>query len=87
MPATASACRRNAPRGGSPVLGHSGDTPGGFRSENAWFPAESLSVTVLYNSGDTRGASPILPLIARIALGRPLPGAPAAAEPASATHR
>jgi hypothetical protein len=34
---------------GVPVVGHTGSTPG-FASESAWFPADSLSVTVLYNS-------------------------------------
>ncbi len=34
---------------GTPVIYHLGGIVG-FAADNAWFPAESLSVTVLYNS-------------------------------------
>jgi hypothetical protein len=34
---------------GAPVIYHLGAVVG-FAAENAWFPAESLSVTILYNS-------------------------------------
>jgi CubicO group peptidase (beta-lactamase class C family) len=39
---------RRAPWG-SPAIGHDGQVSG-FSSHNAWFPAESLSVTLLYNA-------------------------------------
>lgn len=63
---------------GTTVISHNGATPGGFLSENAWFPAESLSITVLYNSGPSPGTSPLTLLLARIAIGLPLPDEAAA---------
>ena len=64
---------------GSPVMVHGGQTSG-YTAENAWYPDESLSVTVLYN------AYPRVPpfggtdLIAALALGR-TPPPPPRAEP------
>jgi D-alanyl-D-alanine carboxypeptidase len=57
---------------GTTVISHNDATPGGFLAENASFPAKSLSITVLYNSGPSQGTSPLTPLLARIALGLPL---------------
>ena len=37
-----------APWGG-PAITHGGQSVSGFVSENAWYPADSLSVTILYN--------------------------------------
>ena len=34
---------------GDPVVAHGGQEVSGFVSENAWYPADSLSVTILYN--------------------------------------
>jgi CubicO group peptidase (beta-lactamase class C family) len=42
---------------GAPVIYHLGAIMG-FAAENAWFPAESLSVTVLYNSLGTNNGFP-----------------------------
>ena len=68
----------------SPVLTHDGATIT-FASENSWFSAEALSVTVLYNSSPGPATSPMAGQLARIALGHappPSPGPPATA-PAS----
>jgi D-alanyl-D-alanine carboxypeptidase len=54
---------------GTTVLEHSGATPG-FVAENAWYPAESLSVTVLYNTTPPP-ADGLSETLARIALGLP----------------
>ena len=56
---------------GAPVLTHDGTTIA-FVSENSWFPAESLSVTVLYNSSAGPGTSPMAAHLARIAIGQTL---------------
>jgi D-alanyl-D-alanine carboxypeptidase len=55
---------------GSDMLGHGGATPPGFLAESAWFPAESLAIAVLYNSGPQPGAQPMVADLARIALGK-----------------
>lgn len=47
----------------------------GFNTDNAYFPGDSLSVTVLTNSGASR-PGPLLQNIARAALGVPLVGEP-----------
>ena len=59
---------------GTPIIQHGGSTTG-FLAENGWFPAESLSVTILYNSSPGPDASALLPQVARIALGRSLANA------------
>ena len=64
--------RRPTPYG--PALEHDGGTIGGA-SENVWLPAESLSVTVFFNSTAGPATSPILSQLVRVALGDPLPGA------------
>jgi CubicO group peptidase (beta-lactamase class C family) len=56
---------------GGRVLTHDGNTIT-FMSENSWFPAESLSVTVLCNTALGPGTSPMAAHLARIALGRTL---------------
>jgi hypothetical protein len=63
---------------------HDGDTDG-YAASNAWYPAESLSVTVLYN-GVPRVPQDVDGVITQIALGlTPTPRSPAppAATPAS----
>ena len=45
---------------------------GGFAWENAWFPAESLSVTVLYNSAGGPPSGPPFVLLIAQAFGAPL---------------
>ncbi|MDB4912765.1 MAG: beta-lactamase [Gemmatimonadetes bacterium] len=55
---------------GSRVIEHGGATPG-FIAENAWYPAESLSVTLLYNTSPPPANGGISGMLARIALGLP----------------
>lgn len=63
--------------GGGTVLLTDGSTPG-YANENVWYPAESLSVTVLTNTSGPLGADTNLSeVIGRIALGRPRPVAQA----------
>ncbi len=57
---------------GSRVIRHPGGTSG-FVADNAWFPAESLSVTVLWNADVPVDVRTVLPRLARIALGVPTP--------------
>ena len=65
---------------GDSIIAHGGQEVSGFVSENAWYPADSLSVTILYNayprvpSGGTH-------VIAALALGRRPPAAPSQAPP------
>jgi D-alanyl-D-alanine carboxypeptidase len=56
--------------GGQQVIRHSGGI-NGFISDNAWFPDEQMSVTVLSNSGAAR-SNDLLAQVARAALGVPL---------------
>ena len=56
---------------GHPLVSHGGGIHG-FISANAIFPADSLTITVLTNSGAGR-ADPLLNNIARAVLGLPLP--------------
>jgi len=61
---------------GSMAMVHEGTTAG-YASANAWYPAESLSVTVLYN-GVPRLPRDVDGIITEIAFGRtPAPSAPA----------
>ena len=53
---------------GTPVYLHGGQTTG-YTGENGWYPAESLSVTVLYNAGPRVPGSGT-DIIAALALGR-----------------
>ena len=62
---------------GDSIIAHGGQEPGGYVSENAWFPADSLSVTILYNSFP-RLAGVNTHALAAVALGRTPPAAPAA---------
>ena len=77
-----------APWGG-PAITHGGQDVGGFVSEHGWYPADSLSVTILYNVYP-RVASGGTHIIAALALGRtppatgtPAPVAAVAAAPAT----
>lgn len=66
---------------GSPVIGHDGGNPG-FLAESAYFPAESLSVAILYNTTPPPAGGQLLPTLARLALGLPLPSPATATAPA-----
>jgi D-alanyl-D-alanine carboxypeptidase len=69
--------------GGGTVIVHDGSTPG-YAAENLWYPAESLSVTVLTNtSGPLNANTNLSDAIAGIVLGRaPAPkAAPAGRTP------
>lgn len=61
-------------RWGSPALVHDGEG-GGFSSHNAWFPTESLSVTLLYNALP-RLEVPMADFVGLIALGGQPPAIP-----------
>ena len=63
---------------GAAILTHDGGTIT-FVSENTWYPAETLSITVLYNSAPGIGTSPLAARLANIARGR----APAALKAAT----
>jgi CubicO group peptidase (beta-lactamase class C family) len=65
---------RRAPWGGMVML-HGGEASG-FTAENAWYPADSLSVTVLYNGHPRVPPFGGVDLIAALALGRTPPAAP-----------
>ncbi|HEX2188054.1 MAG TPA: serine hydrolase domain-containing protein [Longimicrobiaceae bacterium] len=73
-----------APWGG-PAMTHGGQDVTGFTSEHGWYPADSLSVTILYNAFP-RVAAGGTHIIAALALGRTPPAMRnAAPEPAVAT--
>jgi hypothetical protein len=77
---------RKAPWG-SPAIVHDGQVYG-FSSHNAWFPAESLSVTLLYNALP-RLEAPMADLVGTIALGgtpRPVPPVRGIELPVAATQ-
>jgi CubicO group peptidase (beta-lactamase class C family) len=59
---------RTTKLGGHVILGHTGGTPG-FVAENVYVPAESLSVTVLYNAPVRASGAPLFIAITREALG------------------
>jgi D-alanyl-D-alanine carboxypeptidase len=67
-----------APWGG-PSITHGGQDVGGFVSEHGWYPADSLSVTVLYNVYPRIAAAGGTHVLAALALGHtpPATGAPA----------
>jgi hypothetical protein len=65
---------RPAPWGGTVML-HGGEASG-FTAENAWYPADSLSVTVLYNGHPRVPPFGGVDLIAALALGRTPPAPP-----------
>ena len=69
-----------APWGG-PAITHGGQSVSGFVAENAWYPADSLSVTILYNVYP-RVAGVGTTALAALALGHTPPAAPAPAAPA-----
>ncbi|HYW32569.1 MAG TPA: serine hydrolase domain-containing protein [Gemmatimonas sp.] len=72
---------------GSPAIVHDGQD-NGFSSHNGWFPAESLSVTLLYNALPRLEAN-MADFIGAIALGRtprPIPPMPVIALPVAATQ-
>ena len=80
---------REAPWG-SPGIYHEGEGSG-FSSHNAWFPAESLSVTLLYNALPRLDESPVnmADFVGLIALGgqpRPIPPLPVIELPVAATQ-
>ncbi|MBC8088336.1 MAG: beta-lactamase family protein [Phycisphaerae bacterium] len=61
---------------GTQAFLHNGRVPG-FQASNAWFPAESLSVTILANAGLVSTLDLVMRDLAEIALGRPVQlGAP-----------
>lgn len=66
---------------GAPVITHDGGTFT-YSAENAYYPADNLSVTVFYNSTPPQGTGPLAALFANIATGR---SAIDAAPPAAAT--
>ena len=80
---------RKAPWG-SPAISHDGEDAG-FSSHNAWFPADSLSVTLLYNALPRLDETPVnmADFVGLIALGgtpRPIPPLPVIALPVAATQ-
>jgi D-alanyl-D-alanine carboxypeptidase len=77
---------RKAPWG-SPAVNHDGED-NGFSSHNGWFPAESLSVTLLYNALPRHEVN-LADFVGVIALGgkpRPIPPLPAITLPVAATQ-
>jgi CubicO group peptidase (beta-lactamase class C family) len=77
---------RKAPWG-SPAIVHDGQDDG-FSSHNAWFPAESLSVTLLYNALPRIEVN-MADFVGTIALGgqpRPIPPMPVIELPVAATQ-
>ena len=73
---------------GSPAIVHEGVT-NGFSSHNGWYPAESLSVTLLYNARPRLDDAPMADFVGLIALGgtpRPIPPPPVIELPLSATQ-
>jgi CubicO group peptidase (beta-lactamase class C family) len=71
----------------SPAIVHDGQDDG-FSSHNGWFPAESLSVTLLYNALPRLEAT-MADFVGLIALGgtpRPIPPMPVIALPVAATQ-
>lgn len=66
---------------GDRVLTHDGATIT-FVSENSWYPADALSITVFYNSSAGVGTSPLAAQLASIVRGRTPVVAPAAGAPA-----
>lgn len=72
----------------SPAIVHDGQT-NGFSSHNGWYPAESLSVTLLYNARPRLDEAAMADFVGLIALGgtpKPIPRAPAIELPVSATQ-
>jgi CubicO group peptidase (beta-lactamase class C family) len=59
-------------RWGGPLIEHGGQEVSGFTSENGWYPADSLSVTILYNAAPRVGAGGTH-VIAALALGHTPP--------------
>jgi D-alanyl-D-alanine carboxypeptidase len=73
---------------GSPAFVHEGVT-NGYSSHNGWYPAESLSVTLLWNGRPRLDDAPMADFIALIALGgspRPIPPVPTIVLPVAATQ-
>ena len=70
---------------GDSIIAHGGQEPSGYVSENAWYPADSLSVTILYNSFPRVAAAGGTHTIAALALGE-TPPATASAAPKPATE-
>jgi hypothetical protein len=67
---------------GTPILTHDGATIT-FVSENSWYAADAVSVSVLYNTGPgIAGTSPLAAQLANIARGQVPDGATAAHAPA-----
>ena len=72
---------------GSPAINHDGED-NGFSSHNGWFPAESLSVTLLYNALPRHEVN-MADFVGLIALGgkpRPIPPLPVITLPVAATQ-
>ena len=72
---------------GSPAINHDGED-NGFSSHNGWFPAESLSVTLLYNALPRHEVN-MADFVGLIALGgkpRPIPPMPVITLPVAATQ-
>ena len=70
---------------GSTVMEHAGATPG-YVAENSWFPAESLSVTILYSATPPPANGGLASTVARIALALGLPAAAPAASASASTQ-
>jgi D-alanyl-D-alanine carboxypeptidase len=73
---------------GSPALLHDGQVHG-FSSHNGWYPAESLSVTLLYNARPRLDDVAMADFIGLIALGgtpKPIPAPPVIELPVAATQ-
>lgn len=63
---------------GTPAITHEG-VVGGFSSHNAWYPADSLSVTLLYNARPRLDEAPMADVVGILAMGgtpKPIPKAP-----------
>lgn len=77
---------RKAPWG-APAIAHDGEDDG-FSSHNAWFPADSLSVTLLYNALPRHEVN-MADFVGMLAVGgspRPIPPLPAIELPVAATQ-
>ena len=68
---------------GDSIVAHGGQEPSGYVSENAWYPADSLSVTILYNSFPRIAAVGGTHKIAALALGETPPATTSAAPQAA----
>ena len=68
---------------GDSIIAHGGQEPSGYVSENAWYPGNSLSVTILYNVFPRVAAAGGTHTIAALALGHTPPATAVAATQAA----